>query len=154
MESPRRKFSWPTLIFYICMAIGVIGLSSFMVDQLGITESMVVSGIFALFGSASFVMLLRDRRLGWRIPTLVGWGGALIGIAAFLTEDLNVHEGLAMAIVMPSIGALIYGLFTYYPAKVDGPRPVQFRQLGDPAQRIDPLQNPAERDVPVDRSRR
>lgn len=151
METPPKKSNAPVIVFYIFMVMGLIGLTVFLVDTMNIPEEMVMASFFALTGGLSFVALLRHRSTGWRVLTMILWILALFGFGVFLGERMNVHEGLVAAIILPTIGAMIYGLFTYYPNQPRAVPPTQYRALGDPADRIDPLQNPAERDVPVQR---
>jgi peptidoglycan/LPS O-acetylase OafA/YrhL len=152
----RRRFSWPSLVFYLFMAMGLVGLMVYITEEFNISETIVITWFWALMGGLSFMMLLRSRRTLWRILTAVAWTFTLIGFGVYLGDDLNLHEGLVMAVVLPSIGTLIYLLFTQVPGGAPRSLPAQqpFRQLGDPESRIEPDLTAAERDAAAARNLR
>src|SRR5262249_49128762 len=131
---------------------GLIAFANYLIDELRVPDDLVISGVFALLGGMSFTMLLRERRKLWRILTTLAWAGAIIGFGVYLNDYMNVPDSLMMAAILPSIGLLIYSMFRFYPERPSQPTlpQTQFRQLGSADERIDPLQNPAARDVPIE----
>lgn len=155
MENPRSRAGWPGVVFYVFMAMGLIGLMIYLIEEFNVSETIVISWFWALLGGVSFMMLLRSRRRLWRVLTAVAWTFTLIGFGVYLGEDLNLHEGLVMAVILPSIGTLIYLLFAQVPGAAKSlPPQNQFRQLGDPASRVEPDLTAAERDAAAARQLR
>jgi hypothetical protein len=151
-RTTNRKFNWPTLVLFLCLFGGALGFVSYLVDELNLTDDIIMPIVFALAGGMFFVMLLRERKLVWRILTTVAWSMTIMAFGSYLGDVVHMHDGLIAALVLPSIGGLIYAMFHYYPAKLASATlpQTQFRQLGSADERIDPLQNPAARDVPAE----
>jgi hypothetical protein len=144
-----------TVIISLCMFFGLIGFMIFLSEEIGLDETIIIPWFFGLLGGMAYVALLRTKKAVWRALSAGLWIMTLIGFTIYLTEEVNIHEGLAMSIFFPALGLLLYLMFSQQSPIYVGShsQPAPPTQLNAQNQ-FDPLGQPTYEDMtPIERDR-